>query len=212
MIRTRRSLLVLTFAAGAAIAVAASQLPATSAPTLAPRMTATEIARGLLFDQGNAAHYLTALNRPEVRMTQALWILQRSVDRKLEEHPRLAATFARDVQSGNRVKVAVGLAILGRFTHQALTSEYGRATTRRIQAQAAVLLASPAAMAPNGSAGWSNFFHFVQGAAYIGLGVVAVAALIFALAVLIATERSSPDRLAAERVINLVAIGLQTAR
>jgi hypothetical protein len=211
VIRIPRPLLVVTVAAGAAVAVVVASLPASSAPTLAPRMTATELANGLLFNQGKAALYLTELARPMIRMTGGLRILQRSVDRRLEEHPTLAATFARDVQSGNRPKVGVGLAILARFTHQALTSEFGRVATRRIVAQAAALFGSPVVMAPNdgGSANANANAHTViHIVLLLAVFFVALAAgLVSALGV-----RSSPDRLVDERLINLVAIGLQAAR
>jgi hypothetical protein len=188
-------------------------------------MTATELAHGLLFNQGKAARYLTVLRRPVIRMTRGLQILQESVDSRLDEHPELAATFARDVQSGNRAKVDIGLAILGRFTDQALIGEFGRVTTRRIVAQATALLGSPAVMAPNGDGSGSdqanaNAAAVVQVAAVVVVvavlavvvGAAALIGLVAAAALAEGTVRESPDRLAAERLINLVAIGLQAAR
>jgi len=203
-------LLVGTVAAGAVVAVVAASLPASSAPPSAPRMTAIELAHGLLLNQGRAAHYLTVLDRPTIKMTRWLRVVQRSVDRKLEGHPELAGTFARDVQSGDRVKVAAGLAILGRFTNQALTSEFGRVSARRIAAQAKALLSSPALMAPNdGGSAQAN----VHSVVWVVVGLAAAFVLLaLGLMLAFAALRGSPDRLPAERVVNLVAIGLQAAR
>jgi len=203
-------LLVGTVAAGTVVAVVAASLPASSAPPSAPRMTAIELAHGLLFNQGRAAHYLTVLDRPTIKMTRWLRVLQRSVDRKLEGHPELAGTFARDVQSGDRVKVAAGLAILGRFTNQALTSEFGRVSARRIAAQAKALLSSPALMAPNDGGSAQANVHWVVWVV-VGLAVF-YALLLLGFVLAFAALRGSPDRLPAERVVNLVAIGLQAAR
>jgi len=211
-------LLVVTVAAGAAVAVVVALLPGSSSPTLAPRMTATELADGLLFNQGKAAPYLTVLGRPMTRMTSGVRILQRSVDRRLEEHPKLAATFARDVQSGNRPKVTVGLAILGRFTDQALTSEFGRVATQRIVAQSKALLGSAVVMAPNGvgsGSGQANANANANAHAVVWVVVgLAAAYVLLAIGLLLAfaLTRGSPDRLPAERLVNLVAISLQAAR
>jgi len=210
MFRKSRSLAIVMVAAGAAVTVAVAQLPASSAQIRAPRMTASELAGGLLFNQGRAAPYLTALDRPSVKMTGAVRILLRSVDRKLEQHPELAGTFARDVQSGNRIKVAAGLAILGRFAHQSLIGEFGQATTRRMEAQAAALLSSPAAMTPDGSGGSNFFLGFLVGF-YAAAAIFAIA-VVLAVGALAAGAKRGPDALAAERVVNLVAIGLQAAR
>lgn len=212
MIRIARPFLVGTVAAGAVVAVVAASLPASSAPPLVPRMTASELAHGLLFNQGRAAHYLTVLDRPTIRMTRWLRIVQRSVDRKLKEHPVLAGTFARDVQSGDRVKVAAGLAILGRFTTQALASEFGRVAARRIAAQAKALLGSPALMTPNGGgsgSGQANVHSVVW--VVVGLAVFFVL-LTLGLILAFAAFRGAPDRLPAERIVNLVAISLKAAR
>ena len=209
MFRIFRFPAILMVAAGTAVAVAIVQLPASSAPIRAPRMTATELASGLLFDQGKAAPYLATLDRPTVKMTEAVRILLRSVDRKLKQHPKLAATFARDVQSGNRVRVAAGLAILGRFTKQSLIGEFGQATTQRMEAQAAALFGSPAVMAPDGSGSGGDNSVAVIGAV---LAFFAVAFVVLVFAALALGARHGPDALAAERDVNLVAIGLQAAR
>jgi hypothetical protein len=211
VIRFRKPTLLVIPAVAAAIAVVVSVLPASSASTTAsaPRMSAVELANGLLFNQGPAAHYLTALGRPSIQLSGKPLAVERFVDRALRAHPALAAAFVRDVQSGNRVKVDIALTSLGTLTKAALDREYGAAAARRVVANAGKALSSPGQMAPDDSSGGNgndsvSVYFYVYAAVFL---VVVLVDIIDA-----PNGPSSASALAKERVVNLVAISLHAGR
>lgn len=224
MIRFRKPALLAIPAIGAAVAVVVAVLPASSASTtLAPRMSAVELANGLLFNQGKAASYLTILGRPAVHVTPKVLAVERFVDHALRARPALASAFARDIQSGNRVKVDLALTSLSGLTKIALDREYGAATIRRDVARVDRALSSPGQMAPDDNSGNDNATVNVNVNVNLNINinalaaVVAVVAFIVAVVVLIAfwgarETPGSPGTLATERTVNLVAISLHAGR
>ena len=130
--------LVVTLAAGAAIAlpVAVVSLQGSGRPSQAPLFTPVQLANGLAFNQGVAAPYLAAFERPEVPVTGKLLAVERSVDASLRANPSLARSFASDIQSGSAPRVAVALGVLGRLTRAAFGDEFGPAGDRRMTAWA----------------------------------------------------------------------------
>jgi hypothetical protein len=208
-----RIVIVLVVAGGAAIGGIAASWSASSVPSasaLAPRMTAAELANGLLFNQGKAAHYLVALGRPTIRMTNDVVALERSVDHALETQTALASRFAGDVQSGSRVKVQAGLVTLAGFTYRASTHVFGRSVTHKVVAQATVMLDSAMSPAEQGmpagtykcELSWSSDAAMRYEGPLVRVWVP----------VLVAALRAGRGDLAAEHLINLVATSLQATR
>ena len=201
MIKIPRNPIIFFVAAGTAIGVVVASLPALSAPALAPRMTVTELANGLLFNQGRAARYLVVLNRPAVQMTRETVAVEHSVDHALATHRAQAHRFASDVQSGNRIKVKAGLAILTKFGYHASDIVLGRSVTQKAVTKARAMLGNPALspIARPDELALADFLWYV---------------LYYFIVLLIpfSVGQGSSGSLAADRVVNLVATSLQAAR
>ncbi len=116
------------------IAIVTSQGSGPADP--APIFTPVQLANGLAFNQGVAASYLTAFERPQVPLTGKLPTVERSLDASLRAKPALARTFARDAQSGDGTKVRVALGILSNLTRAAFDHVFGQAGGRRMIAWA----------------------------------------------------------------------------
>ncbi len=204
MIRFRKSILLVIPAVGAAIAVVATALPALSAPTHVPRMSAVELANGLLFNQGGGARYLMALTRSKIQIDKQQLTVERSVDHTLRARPTLAAAFARDIQSGNRVKVDAALTSLGRLTALAYDHEYGAASTRRTIARAETALDHADQLAPADSSSGGGSYLYVTNVVAL---YTAFLGLLWAFWIFPAPAGSTGS-LAADRMADLVAVSL----
>jgi hypothetical protein len=122
--------LAISTAVGVPIAIVSSQGSGPASP--APFFTPAQLANGLAFNQGPAASYLTAFDRPQVPLTGKLPTVERSLDASLRANPMLARRFARDAQSGNGAKVRVALGILGSLTRGAFDRVFGRGGDQRM--------------------------------------------------------------------------------
>ena len=69
-------------------------------------MTATEIADGVLFNDGRAANYLTALRRGPMTWTDEARETQSRINRSIMADPRWANGFTMRMQSGDPRQVA----------------------------------------------------------------------------------------------------------
>jgi len=213
MIKIPRASIMLVVAAGAAIGAIVATLPTSSASALAPRMSAAELANGLLFNQGQAAHYLVVLDRPKIRMTNDMVALERSVGHALQTHPALGGRFATDVQSGNRVEVQAGLVILAGFTYRASMRVFGRSATQKARGQATTMLDS--AMSPTAQGMPAGEYVCVGKWSAANLSAHRNPLIRVWVPVLVAAEEAgqgSSRDLAADHLVNLVATSLQAAR
>ena len=204
MIRFFKVVPVAVVAAGAAVAVAAAAV-ASPAPPRAPRMSAVTLANGVLFNQGPAVHYLTALGRPKAPVRGKLLAVERSVDQALRDHPTLASAFARNIQSGNRIQVRAALESLGSLARAAYQNQYGAAATERVVAQAKATLAHPATPLAGSSSGSGTASTELVAVFFY---VVAVVAAVVVLLAFWAPTRGQPGNLAAERIVSQIAVGL----
>jgi len=116
-------LVVLAVAVGATFAVSRT---GTATAASAPRLTATEIADGVLFNDGRAATYLTALRRGPTAWTDDLRGTQSRIHRSIAADPRWADGFTTRMQSGDPRQIAQGMSDLGVVARRVLDEQYGR--------------------------------------------------------------------------------------
>jgi hypothetical protein len=173
-------------------------------------MSAVELANGVLFGQGPAARYLTALNRPAAPVTGKLLGVERSVDHALRASPPLAAAFARNIQSGNRIQVRAALTALGTLAQTAYVHQYGAAVTRQMMTQEQTAIENAVPKTPgNGISADSGTVstEFFAVAFYVA-AIVAAVVVFFG----VFTAMHGPSgKLAEEQIVNLVAVGLHHA-
>src|SRR6201992_4118000 len=99
--------------------------PPTPAKAAAPRMSATALANGIVFNQGPAAKYLTSFKRPAIPANATFTPLKGILDNELTSQPAMAAQFAQEMQSGNRVEVTPAAAALNQLVNGGLTQGCG---------------------------------------------------------------------------------------
>ncbi len=121
----RKSLPLLILAAIPVLVVVATE--STSVPSVRPppRMSAVDLANGVLFGQGPAAPYLRDVEPPDQRLTSKMISVERSVDEALRMSPSLARASASDLQSGNPLRVSEALVSLWGLVQPAYNREFG---------------------------------------------------------------------------------------
>jgi hypothetical protein len=93
----------------------------------APRLSAIEIADGVLYNDGAAAPFLTSLRRgPGPEWNETARRTQQLIHQSIGSDPRFAASFAERMQSGDPMRVRNALTGLGRITRQVLDRQFGR--------------------------------------------------------------------------------------
>ena len=114
-LRHRRLRVAVAAAAATALAVAAFTSNGAQAGTQrpAPRLSAAQIADGVLFGNGPAARYLTGAELPRPQMNAAERALELRMNSMLVEDSGYSRAFATTMQSGNRVRISEALADLG---------------------------------------------------------------------------------------------------
>jgi hypothetical protein len=111
--------------AAAAIGVAyAGQVQA--APQAAPAFSAVELANAILFDDGPAAGYLTALDRPPVEWNDNLTKTEQAVDAAVASDPKWAESFAAQTQSGDPNQIQGALNDLAVVSRQVAYDTFGK--------------------------------------------------------------------------------------
>lgn len=90
-----------------------------------PQLKAGDIADAVLFNDGPAAQYLTALRRPNFRWSEELRAIQRSVRSAVEADSKFAATFAARMQSGDPRQCQSAMSDLGLLARRVLYARYG---------------------------------------------------------------------------------------
>jgi hypothetical protein len=94
-----------------------------------PALDAVAISDAVLFNQGPAARYLTRLNRPQVKMTDAMTAVRTDIDTKLAADSGFASSFASRMQSGDPVAVQAALGDIAKaYVRPALDNRFGAAT------------------------------------------------------------------------------------
>jgi hypothetical protein len=214
-IRFLKPIPVAIVAAGAALAVAAAALASPGPATAtAPRMSAIVLANGVLFNQGPAARYLTALGQPATPVRGKLLKVERSVDHALQASPALAGAFARDIQSGNRIKVSAALTSLAKLAQSAFEDQYGAAATQQMitRAKAALQNAVPKAgdgtMAGSSTVNYVNFFNLIDDVVQLEVVLLVVVVLLLVVVIPEGFRDGSSGSLAADQIVNVVAVGL----
>lgn len=157
----RKNLPVLVLAAIAPAFIIVTTTLSSAAPSLAPRMTPVTLANGLLFNQGPAARYLTSASGSAGVPAGSAARVESLVDAALRAHPGLAGAFARDVQSGDRVKVTQALVSLWGLAQSGYASGYGIKIQKIAVARAQAALRTSAVMAdlsefPGSGSGWGS--------------------------------------------------------
>jgi len=228
LIRFWKPVAISVVAVGTAVAAttAASAAPAKAA---APRMSATALANGIVFNQGPAAKYLTSFKRPAIPANATFTRLKGILDNELTSHPAMAAQFAQEMQSGNRVEVTQAAAALNKLVNGALTQVYGAPETARMTGEATALLSNNADNGVNPDAATVNInegfnLNFAADtnvvAAAAAVDVVAAAEVVIGavLIILVAAffsptggASSSQGKLVAEEFTNVIAAHLKAA-
>lgn len=194
-----------------------------------PIFSATDLADGLLFNNGPVAPYLAPLNRPAPVQTPSraatapspVAVTENGVNAALNADPTTAATFQSEVQSGDASQVQDALTLLGNITINVLTKQYGQAA-----------VAQAASTVINGVAGknliqaidtFNEFANYAGDSeegnvALVLVSVVAVVAVVAAIAVAVVVFPAQPPAgsaatttldLARDIMIGDVAIDLQ---
>ncbi|HZM78817.1 MAG TPA: hypothetical protein VFC19_24070 [Candidatus Limnocylindrales bacterium] len=91
----------------------------------APPLKAGEIVDAVLFNDGPAARYLTALRRGPTQWTEELRKLQREIKATVEKDPAFAERFVAQMQSGNPLYTSAAMSNLGRIVRDELDEMYG---------------------------------------------------------------------------------------
>jgi hypothetical protein len=207
--------------AGTAVVIATAASAAPARPVLAPHMSAVTLANDVLYAKGRAAPYLTALTRPAAVPTGKGRLIEQAVDRQLAAHPSVAADFAREVQSGNRVEVSAALKTLSGLVYSALTQQYKASQVRGFVSTARSLISNTVpkdsgdgTTPDSATVGVTNVVNVSQ-AAFAVAAVVAAAAVVVVFAVGVFFTPNSPGdsqvQLAAEEFANTVASHLKAA-
>jgi SdpC family antimicrobial peptide len=131
--RLRRPAAYLALAVAVALSVAlytATRANAAAA-TPAPHFSATQLADGILFGDGPVAPYLAGPGRHTATMTANARQVERLVNQALTRDPRLAASFAARIQSGDRLKIESALHDLGVAYKAVLDRQFGAAKVNK---------------------------------------------------------------------------------
>lgn len=91
----------------------------------APVFSATQLADGVMFDNGPAAPYLVSLNRPVPPSSSQLTAIENATNSAISANSSLAASLATELQSGNPSQVQNALSQLGSVTLSVLDGLFG---------------------------------------------------------------------------------------
>ena len=100
----------------------------------APVFSATQLADGVLFDNGPAAPYLASLNRPVPPQSSALTTIENATNTAINANPQLAASLQAEFQSGDPNQVQDALAQLGNVSVPIFDGLYGSQTVSKMVA------------------------------------------------------------------------------
>jgi hypothetical protein len=91
----------------------------------APAFSATQVADGVMFDNGPAAAYLTSLNRPYPPPSTQTTAIESAINAAISASPQRAASLQTELQSGDPNQVQNALAQLGSITVPVLDQMFG---------------------------------------------------------------------------------------
>jgi hypothetical protein len=91
----------------------------------APAFSATQLADGVLFDNGPAAAYLTTLNRPVPPSSSQTTAIENNINAAITANPTLASSLQTEFQSGNPNEVQTALSQLGSLSLPILDEMFG---------------------------------------------------------------------------------------
>lgn len=209
--------------AGATAIIVATSAAASPLPP-SPRMSPATLANGILFDQGPAAGYLSGFFPHGIARGASAMRLADAVDTAVTNSGPAASTFARQIQSGNRLQIQQGLEWLGQVLYRTMNRLYGPDVTSELISQAESLLTNTPSKAggdaPDAVKQTLNVVYKVGQIVLYAQGAVAVetaianAVIVLTLAVFFFSPiASSPQsQLSAQEFVNTIAVHLKAAR
>jgi hypothetical protein len=199
------------------VAVAGQGNAATAAE--AKPFSAVELSDAILFNTGPAAPNLASLQRGPVPWTDAMKASQAAIDEAVSADPRWAATFQREVQSGDPNQIEVGLSSLAELSYAVLTKRFG--TDAVLQAVATVGSQIDKQHLILGQDLSSEFANYAGDTVWVDndvvlYGEIAVAVVAVAVAVIVVEKQLDPEaleqvQLAKELLVRAIATELPAA-
>jgi hypothetical protein len=212
--RYRRWLLTVALVVGAAVGLAS--LPRTQSYAGTSELTSAQIADGVLFNEGPAAKYLTAVTRDPIHWTAELRNVQSSVKNAVESDRSgyFTSQFVPQMESGDPLAVRSAIRRLGETVRKVLDTRYGKNVVDN------ALQAVGISIIPTGSGTVGGTDNDVAEAVEVAvtLAVAFNTAILVSAVLLIAIifvpppgDTTSKAQLAEEMLVNKIATGLRAA-